>query len=142
MKRFLGIDHGTKRVGLAVGDDRAKIASPIARVDVRGDAAEQVQSVLTAARDHDVDAFVVGLPVNMDDSEGGQAKLARVFGEELARATGKPVHFFDERLSSHAADDLLRPAELSRKKRKSRQDAVAAQVILQEFLDSLGGSGT
>lgn len=138
MRRFLGIDHGTKRIGLAVGDDGAMIASPIARVDVRGGPAEQVRSVLAAAAGHDVDAFVVGLPINMDDSEGGQAKLTRAFGEELARVTGKPVHYFDERLSSHAAQDLLRPAELSRGKRKARQDAVAAQVILQGYLDSLG----
>jgi putative Holliday junction resolvase len=72
----------------------------------------------------------------MDGSEGEQAKLVRKFGDHLHGLSAKPVHYFDERLSSYAADELLQPAELTRKKRKARHDSVAAQVILQNFLDA------
>ena len=136
-QRFLGIDYGTKRIGLAIGDDIARIASPVAMVAARGSMVDHAKAVLAEAQEYELDAFVVGLPVNMDDSEGAQAKLTRQFGEILAKASGKPVHFFDERLSSHAARELLHPAELSRGKRKARLDAVAAQVILQSFLETL-----
>ncbi len=132
---FLGIDYGTKRIGLAIGDDGTRIASPMTTADARGSLAEQVRCVLGHADAYDVDAFVVGLPKNMDDSEGEQARLVRRFGAELAEQTGKPIHYVDERLSSHAADELLRPAELTRRRRKARQDAVAAQVILDGFLN-------
>lgn len=135
-QRFFSIDYGKKRIGLAVGDDRVKIATPITTVQARGGVADHVTAVLAVANDYEVDVFVVGLPLNMDDTEGAQAKLTRRFGDALERASGKPVRFFDERLSSHAADELLAPAELTRKKRKSIQDAVAAQVILQGFLDA------
>ena len=90
---------------------------------------------MARAAEYEVEAFVVGLPLNMDDTEGKQAKIARRFGDELARATGKPVRFWDERLSSVAARELLEGAKLTRKKRKARIDRVAAQVILQSFLD-------
>ena len=136
MKRYLGLDYGTKRIGLAIGDDDAKIASPLNTIEVRGDLASHVQAVLTAVEKYDVDAFVIGLPLNMDGSEGEQAKVTQTFGAELARRTGLPVHYFDERLSSHAAQELLQPAELTRKKRKAVEDSVAGQVILQAFLDA------
>ena len=135
-QRFLSIDYGKKRIGLAVGDDREKIATPVTTVEARGSLADHVTAVRAVADDYDLDAFVVGLPLNMNDTEGEQAKLTRRFGDALEAASGKPVHYFDERLSSHAADELLAPAELTRKKRKSIQDAVAAQVILQGFLDA------
>lgn len=138
MPRFLGIDHGTKRIGLAVSDPCATIASPLTTVAASGNLSEEVAAVLTCAKEYDIDAFVVGLPLNMDDTEGDQAKTVRRFGAELGRISGKVVHFWDERLSSHAAEELLRPAELTRKKRKARLDRVAAQVMLQGFLDARG----
>ena len=135
MTRYLGIDYGTKRIGLAVGDDVSRIASPVEMVPATGSPADHATAVLRVADDYGVDAFVVGLPMNMDDSEGPQARLTRNFGDAVAAATGKPVHYFDERLSSLAADELLQPAELTRKKKKKRRDSVAAQVILQGFLE-------
>ena len=136
MPRFLGIDHGSKRIGLAVSDPGATLASPLTTIDAATNFSDQVAAVLTCAREYEIDAFVVGLPLNMDDTEGKQAKTVRRFGTELARISGKPVHYWDERLSSHAAEDLLRPAELTRKKHKARLDRVAALVILQGFLDA------
>jgi len=136
MPRFLGIDHGSKRIGLAVSDPGATIASPLATLDAAAKLSDQVVAVLSCAREYEIDAFVIGLPLNMDDTEGSQAKMVRRFGAEMERISGKPVHYWDERLSSHAAEELLRPAELTRKKHKARLDRVAALVILQGFLDS------
>ena len=136
MPRFLGIDHGTKRIGLAVSDPGATLASPLTTVAASGNLSDEIAAVLSCAKEFEIDAFVVGLPLNMDDTEGNQAKTVRRFGAELERISGKPVHYWDERLSSHAAEDLLRPAELTRKKHKARLDRVAALVILQSFLDA------
>ncbi|MGB2985024.1 MAG: Holliday junction resolvase RuvX [Phycisphaerae bacterium] len=136
MRRLLGIDYGTKRIGLAVGDTEAGIASPLQTIEARGTIADYVSAVLAAANEYDIDAFVVGLPVNMDGTEGGQAKITRKFGDELSRKAGKPMHYWDERLSSFTARELLQPAELSRKKQKAVEDSVAAQVILQGYLDA------
>ena len=140
MPRFLGIDHGTRRIGLAVSDPGATLASPLATIAASGNLSDEIAAVLSCAKDYEIDAFVVGLPLNMDDTEGDQAKTVRRFGAELGRVSGKPVHYWDERLSSHAAEELLRPAELTRKKRKARLDRVAAQVILQGFLDARNSS--
>lgn len=139
MTAFLGIDYGTKRIGLAIGDDRSAMASPVATVAARGGLDDQARDVLRAAGAYDVDELVVGLPMNMDDSEGKQARITRRFGEALARISGLAVHYVDERLSTHTAEELIRPAELTRKKRKAVKDAVAAQVILQSFFDERRG---
>jgi putative Holliday junction resolvase len=133
---YCGIDHGTKRIGLAIADPGASIASPLAAIDGSGPAGRIIGRVTEAVREFDVGAWVIGLPLNMDGSEGPQAKLVREFGGRLADATGKPVHYWDERLSSESADALLAPAALTRKRKKLRRDAVAAQVILQSFLDA------
>lgn len=135
MRRYLGIDYGSKRIGLAVGDDGARMASPVSTIAARGDVAADVRAVLAVGAAYAVDEYVVGLPLNMDDSEGPQVRVARTFGAALAEAAGRAVHYFDERLSSHAAEELLRDAELTRKKKKARLDRIAAQVMLQGFLD-------
>jgi len=135
MPYLIGIDYGTKRIGLAVGDSNTKLASPLTTIQVRGSVADHARQVLAAIGKYDVDAFVVGLPVNMDGTEGAQVKVTRRFGDELNRLSCKPVHYWDERLSSFTADELLQPAELTRKKRKAVQDAVAAQVMLQSYLE-------
>jgi putative Holliday junction resolvase len=136
MPRFLGIDFGTKHIGLAVGDTDTGIASPAGTIRPQGGEAERVRAVLNAAQDFEIDAFVLGLPVHMDDTEGEQAKVTRRFGDALAKATGKAVFYWDERLSSRAARALLQPSGLTRRKKKNVEDSVAAQVILQEFLDA------
>jgi putative Holliday junction resolvase len=135
MTRYLGIDHGTKRIGLAVGDDASGLASPIGMVEASGTWDRQFERIIAKAHEYGADALVVGLPLNMDDTEGGQAKLVRRFGDGLAKASALPVHYFDERLSSREAEDHLIGTGLSRAKRKSRTDAIAARAILQGFLD-------
>jgi len=136
MTRYLGIDFGGRRIGLAISDSAAAIASPLATIAATGDVNADARAVLDRATGYDIDAFVVGLPLNMDDSEGPQAKLARQFGEVLARQSNLPVYYYDERLSTRAAEELLRPADLTRGKKKERLDRVAAAVMLQEFLDA------
>lgn len=135
MACLLGIDHGDKRIGLAVSDASRRMALPVCMIEAKGSSKQRVEAVLAAAKEYDVVGFVVGLPLNMDDSEGSQAKRARAFGEELRKLGGKSVHYQDERLSSATADEMLQGGDYTRKKHKARRDRIAAQVILQQYLD-------
>lgn len=134
MTCYLGIDHGGKRIGLAVADNVLRLPSPVKTVPGAGDATKDVGAILPVSDEYGADAFVLGLPLNMDGTEGPQATLVRQFGQALGERTGKVVYYVDERLSSFAADELIRPAELTHKKKKNVQDAVAAAVILRTFL--------
>jgi putative holliday junction resolvase len=135
MGRWLGVDHGHKRIGLAVGDTQARMASPVGMIAAdRGDCTQQILSV---ARDYEVQGLVVGWPINTDGTEGPQAVLARRFAAELAKLTDLPVRIWDERLSSFTADEALKGL-LTRKKKRARQDAIAAAAFLQDFLSHDG----
>ena len=136
----MGIDYGTKRIGLALSDPGGTIASPLAVLQPRGDLDAQVRAVIAAGVEHDVELYVLGIPLNMNGSEGQQARLTRAFGALLGRQSGKEVVECDERLSSRGADEHLAAADLTYKKRKARRDALAAQIILQGFLDADQGS--
>jgi putative Holliday junction resolvase len=140
MNRYLGIDYGSRRIGLAIGDSLTRIATPIALVAARGSMEDHARSVMAAADEFDFDQFVVGLPLNMDGSEGEQSRIARGFGRRLAALSAKPVAFHDERLSSRSADDALRDAGVSRRAGKSQRDAMAARDMLQDYLDRLPAS--
>ena len=132
---LLGLDYGTKRIGVAVSTPEQTIASPLqtySRCSKPADAAF-LEDLATQYRAVGV---VVGLPVHMSGDEGGKAREARAFGEWVGRVTGLPVQFWDERFTSSIAEDFLRDAEFSRKKRKQRRDKVAAQLILQSFIDA------
>ncbi len=139
--RYIGVDYGTKRIGLAVSDPLGSLASPFKTVPAQGTPPQHVQDVVdSATAEFDVDEWVVGHPLNMDGTVGPQAKLTRTFARRLAGATGAPVHLWDERLTSSQADRHLAAAGLTRKKKKARRDAVAAQIILQSFLDAHANS--
>ena len=133
--RLLGLDYGTRRVGVAVSDDDRRIASPLENYNrVRPEAdARYLQRVV---EDYRPVGLVVGLPLHMSGEEGEKAKEARRFGAWAAKVTGLPVVFWDERLTSALADDFLRSAEMSAKQRKARLDKVAAQIMLQAYLDA------
>jgi len=137
MRYFIGIDYGSKRIGLAVGDDETRLAMPLRRLEPRGDLNAQIEAVVEACSGYNVAGFIVGLPLNMDGSEGPQARACRSFGRQLARAAGKSVSYQDERLTTAQAQELLRPAELTHKQKRSRLDRVSAQLILQAFFDSM-----
>ena len=139
--RYLGIDLGGKRIGLAVSDPVGGIASPLRTLPVVGTCDRQVRDVIEAGADFDIDEWVVGLPLNMDGTSGPQALAAREFATRLGDATGAPVHLWDERLSSFAADTHMSRTGLTHRQKQRRRDAIAAQVILQSFLDARAARG-
>ena len=138
--RVLGLDLGTRTIGLALSDVGHTIATPfdtITRSKLAGDLAR----LKTVIETEDVGALVLGLPVNMDGSEGPRCQATRQFAADLLRAMDIPLTFWDERLSTRAAESALLEADVSRKRRAEIIDKVAAAIILQGFLDFLGGAG-
>ncbi len=133
--RILAIDPGRVRLGLAISDTERRLASPFTTYTRRS----PVQDALYFQRvveEEEIGAIVVGLPIHEDGSEGVQAKLARVFGAWLQEATGLVVTFYDERFTSFEADAALTDIGLTKKKRIARRDRVAAQILLQTYLDA------
>jgi putative Holliday junction resolvase len=130
--RYLAIDYGTKRTGLAICDSGETIVSPLSVLEGQKDLLKKIADIV---KTEGVEAIVLGLPLNMDDSEGPQAKLVLKFADQLKEHLGLPIHFQDERLSSFGAEGKLAPAELTRGKKKKRLDAVAAAQILEAFLE-------
>lgn len=134
MGRILGIDFGTKRIGAALSDPGRAIAFPLEvyeRVSLVRDAAHYRKLVT----EENVDCIVIGLPLHTSGQESELSGLSRDFGRWLAEVTARPVVFRDERYTSLDADDLLRGHGLKRKGRKARRDMLAAQILLQRYLD-------
>ena len=134
--RYLAIDFGDKRTGLAVGDDVTRIAGPVDVIQT-GTPEQYLTRLAEAVDRHGADALVVGLPLNMDGTEGAAAKKYRAFAQQLAERCGLPVHLVDERLSSDHAEGKLDRSGLTHGQKKSRRDALAAATILQDFFDCL-----
>lgn len=133
--RTMGLDVGTKTVGVALSDELGLTAQGdqvLRRVGLQKD----VAALVALARERDVERYVVGLPLNMDGSEGPRAEATRRFGDALAKASGLPVDYQDERLTTVAAERALLEADLSRERRKRVIDQVAATLILQAWLES------
>ena len=130
--RYLGIDYGAKRTGLAVCDATQTIVSPLAVLDGQRDLAGRVSEIVAS---ENIDAVVLGLPLNMDGSEGPQAKQVLAFARELRDYIRAPVYLQDERLSSFGAEQKLQEMGLSRGKKRQRRDALAAAEILEAFLE-------
>ena len=130
--RYLAIDYGTKRTGLAICDPAETIVSPLAVLEGQK---ELLKKIADVAKANGVEAVVLGLPLNMDDSEGPQAKLVLNFADQLKEHLDIPIHFQDERLSSFGAEDKLAPADFTRGKKRKRLDAIAAAEILEAFLE-------
>jgi len=155
MARVVAIDYGMKRIGLAIGDTRTRIAMPWAVVGGQGSAESDAQAVFKHIRSsgEKVDIFVVGLPRNMDGTEGPQSKISREFGTHLAAVSGAAVEYQDERLSSFTAERKfatpIQPGTDRRsgrgvrakkmKKPKKPLDAVAAAVILESYFQGCKG---
>ena len=136
--RYLAVDYGTKRIGLAICDELEITASPLAQIRAAtgGSLRTDAQAVARIAAEYDVAEYVVGLPYNMDGSLGPQAQLCQRFAQALGQITSKKVHLFDERLSSDTAEAKLLETHLTPKKRRARTDMLAAALILQSFLDA------
>lgn len=130
---LLGIDYGTKRIGLAVCDPDRVIASPLTTTG--NDPGTDAFFADLVARSKFV-GIVVGLPLHANGDESAMSREARTFAKRLGELTKLPFVMWDERCTSAAAEDALFEAQLTRKKRKARVDRVAAQMILQSFIDA------
>lgn len=134
--RYIGLDLGTKTLGVAVSDKTETIASAITTLRFSENNPEEVLDDLTKIIDeYMVGAIVIGLPKNMNNSLGFAAERTKEFVKVLNNTYDIPVYEQDERLSSVTANNVLLQADISRKKRKSKVDTVAATVILQNYLD-------
>ena len=131
--RALGLDPGKRRIGIAVSDPSRTIASPLRFIDTKvADVEHVLRDICT---EYEVTVVVVGLPLNLDGSEGASAKAARDFAEVVHEATGLDVELQDERFTSVTAEAALIEGGVTRKSRKEKRDQVAAAVMLQSFLD-------
>lgn len=131
--RFLGLDVGGKRIGVAISDEMGIIASPAAMV-LRNSSSER--EILGHVTRLGAVRVIVGLPVGMSGREGPQAKDVRDFVDSIAAGVGLPVEYWDERLTTSIAEKYLIANGSRRAKRKEQVDAVAAAIILQGYLDS------
>jgi putative Holliday junction resolvase len=132
--RYLGLDLGRARIGLALADDVLRTARPLTAVQHRSER-DDLSAIAEVAAEYEVGLAVVGLPFNMDGTEGPAARHARAFAERLGAALRVPVELFDERLSTFEAETRLRDQGFSARDRRLRVDAEAAAVILQGWLD-------
>jgi putative holliday junction resolvase len=135
---LMGLDLGTKTIGLAISDSGRRIASPLATIR-RTKFTADVAALLAYADEHGIAALVLGLPLNMDGSEGPRVQSTRAFARNLAALTPLPIVFWDERLSTAAVTRTLIEADASRRRRAEVVDKMAAAYILQGALDRLQG---
>lgn len=138
--RVLGLDHGSRRLGVAVGDTETGMAFARPAIRRRGGAVD-LDTIAGLARDEDTTLIVLGLPRNMDGSEGRQAAAARAFGERLGDI-GLEVVYVDERLTSWEAGERLAAGGARPNRRSGELDSAAARLILQEYLDAFARPGT
>jgi putative pre-16S rRNA nuclease len=139
MSRVIGLDHGSRRVGVAVGDTETGMAFARPAIQRRGGTAD-LDAIVALARAEEAERLVLGLPRNMDGSEGPQAAAARAFGEQLA-AIGLEVAYVDERLTSWDARERLAATGSKPSRRSGEVDSAAARLILQEYLDACARPG-
>ncbi len=137
-ERILGFDVGTKTIGLALSDISFTIATPLDTIR-RTKFGKDVERLRALVDEHKVGAFVIGLPVNMDGTEGPRCQGVRQFAKNLSERLPLPMAFWDERLSTAAVERMLIDADRSRKRRAELVDKLAAAYILQGALDRMGG---
>jgi putative Holliday junction resolvase len=138
--RIMGLDFGSKTVGVAVSDSLFLTAQgvEIIRRKEENKLRQTLARIEELIREYEVQEIVLGLPLNMDDSEGPRALLTREFKEKLERRTALPVSLWDERLTTVEADDIMMEMGIRREDRKNYVDMIAATLILQGFLDNRG----
>jgi putative Holliday junction resolvase len=137
-KRLLGLDLGSKTIGLAISDSQFRVASPLETLR-RTKFTKDAETLKRLIDDRDIGGLVLGLPVNMDGSEGPRAQSTRQFAANLLDKFDIPIAFWDERMSTMAVERMLiDEADMSRRRRAEVVDKMAAAYILQGTLDSLG----
>ncbi|MGB0632090.1 MAG: Holliday junction resolvase RuvX [Alphaproteobacteria bacterium] len=133
---LMALDLGDKTIGMAVSDDGRRVASALDTIR-RTKFTKDAETLLNLAADYGIAGFVLGLPVNMDGTEGPRCQSARQFGANLAEKTELPIAFWDERMSTQAVERHLIAQDVTRKRRAEVVDKMAAQFILQGALDFL-----
>ena len=136
MGRAIAFDYGERRIGVAVSDPTRTITKPLVTLQRRPGKRPPWAEIAKLVEEQEPDEAVIGLPLDLAGEEGAWAAEVRAFGEDLARRTGLPVHWMDERLSSVAAERAVRGSGLKRSQReeKERVDATAAAIILESWL--------
>jgi putative Holliday junction resolvase len=134
--RLMGLDLGTKTIGVATSDLTRQIATPRLTI-ARKKFADDAKALLELAAAENIGLFVLGLPLNMDGTEGPRCQSTRAFQRNLAKLTDIPIVFWDERLSTVAVTRTMLEADLSLAKRAENVDKLAAAYILQSFLDAI-----
>ena len=134
--RLVGLDLGTRTIGMAVSDPGRTLASPIGTIR-RTKFTPDAKALLALMDERQATALVIGLPVNMDGSEGPRCQSVRAFASDLMRLRDLPIAFWDERLSTMAVERAMLSADVSRSKRAQAVDSAAAAWILQGALDAL-----
>lgn len=132
--RSLGLDIGDKRIGVALSDPEGILASPLAIIDRRDDTTD-VEAIVNIISRQQVGQIIIGLPRSMDGSIGRQAEKVKSFAEKLSSHTDVPVEFRDERLTTVSAKRLMQSIGRKKTGKKTRDDAMAAALILQSYLD-------
>ena len=135
--RILAIDHGTKRMGIAVSDELKMIAQPLEYI-LAEPFADFLARLKTIVREKEVELIIVGMPRNMDGSYGPAALKVQEFVAVLKDSIVTPIQTWDERLTSAQANRFLIEADVRRSKRKEKVDKTAAAILLQSYLDSIG----
>lgn len=135
--KLIGLDIGDRRIGIAFGDSDLRMATPV-DVFVRASFEQDARTVASFVKDYDAEKIVVGLPRNMDGTQGAQADSVVAYAEKISQTINVPVIFWDERLTTVEA--TRRTHETGARGKKSRRgiDAIAASLILQDYLDNLG----
>ena len=132
--RKMALDYGEVRIGVAFSDLLNIIANgyeTYTRKDINSD----LKYLSDLAKEKEVDKIIVGLPINMDGTEGERAQATRAFGEKLSQVSGLPIYYLDERLTSVSAERMLIEADVRRENRKKVIDKISATIILQDYLD-------
>ncbi len=133
--RLMALDLGEKRIGIAVSDPEGKMAFPV-QVLVRRSAKADRRALAELVSTLGVERVIIGLPLSLEGEFGPSAQTAQRFGEYVARVLPVPVEYWDERMTTLAADELLRQAGLPEAERRERIDAAAATVILEDYLEA------
>jgi putative Holliday junction resolvase len=136
--RYLGIDFGERHIGVAISDDEERVAVAVDTV-IRSSDGQAVDAVLAIAGEQGAEGIVVGEPKRLDGTVGDAARRARGFAAKLGASTKMPIVLYDEALTSHEATSRLREAGAGRKKRRNAVHELAAQILLQDWLDRRRG---
>lgn len=133
--RILGLDVGERRIGIAVADERVRVALPVTVVE-RSDLPVDLDGIARLVQEQEAEAVVIGLPISLNGTLGPQAQAVKAFGQELSGRLSLPIEYWDERLSTVEAERRLASAGRRGPKARARRDAAAAAIVLQGYLDS------